>query len=178
MRWVPFVILVILITALQTSLVGVLAVTRWTIRPDLLAMVAVFVALNVRGAADAMIAGWIMGMAVDLTAAGGGATAVGPMSLAYALGIRAIYQVREALFGERAVSQAVLTFLFGLSVYWLWLTLQVLRVGHVRASVYGVMLLQAVGVALYTAILAPLAQMGLRRIRGWIISAPPGRSRR
>lgn len=182
MRWIPFVIFAYILILLQTTVAGLLVISPWAIGPvgpDLMAILAVFVALNVRSGADAMIAGWILGLALDLTAGGvGGGTVVGPMCIAYALGCRGVFHIREVIFRERAVSQALLTLLFCLFAHGLWVTLQSVRLGRVSASMYGVMLLQVVGVGLYTGLLAPLGYFALIRLRSWLIISPRGRSRR
>ncbi|MCK4277401.1 MAG: hypothetical protein KAX78_12855, partial [Phycisphaerae bacterium] len=79
MRWIPFVIFAYILILLQTTVAGLLVISPGAIGPvgpDLMAILAVFVALNVRRAADAMIAGWILGLALDLTAGGVGGGAV------------------------------------------------------------------------------------------------------
>ena len=89
MRWVPLAILIYVLVVIQTSLLGVMTL-RWAavgpIRPELGAILAVYLALYARSGTDAMLAAWIMGMAFDLTTGAGPkvSTAIGPMALGYA----------------------------------------------------------------------------------------------
>jgi len=185
MRWIPFIVLIYLVVIVQTTVGGILTFAGGgigTIGPDLMAIVAVFVAMHVRSGSDAALAAWAAGLALDLTTAGGpgAATVVGPMPIAYALAAAAVFKIREAFFRERAVPQALLALIFCLLAHGLWLTLQSLlaRGEAITWSTYGRRLLQAAMLAAYTAVLMPIAHRGLFRIRGWLIVAPAGRSRR
>ena len=180
MRWIPFLILAYLTILLQTTLGRVLmfsAAGIGTIGPDLAALLAVFVAFYVRTWADAMLAGWALGMAVDLTAvAGVGAgTVVGPMAIAYALVAGLLFRVREAFFRERAVTQAFLAWAFCLLAHGAWVSMQALLVdGPVGWPEYGRTMLQAVGLACYSAVLMPLMHFLLMRCQRWLLAAPVG----
>jgi cell shape-determining protein MreD len=181
MKWVPFIILTYLVMLAQCTVGG-----RWftfsvtgigMVGPDLSALLAVFMALNVRSSSHAALAGWVLGLAVDLTA--GGVTAVGPMPIAYAAAAAMVFQIREAFFYERPAPQVFLTLLFCLVAHGIWVTLQaVLAFGEVSWEGYGRMLLQAAALAVYTAVLMPLAYLGLRRIRKWLTPVPTGRRHR
>lgn len=184
MRWIPFVILAWLLVIVQTTLGRVLTLSGTpigSIGPDLLAIVAVFVALQARSGQDAALAGWVLGLALDLTAAGGVAspTVIGPMPIAYALASGLIYWLREAVFRERALIQALLAALFCLVAHGIWVTAQSLRAaGQMTWSAYGEVLVQAVALAVYTALLTPLGYWALRRVRRVFMTGPSGRSRR
>jgi cell shape-determining protein MreD len=128
-----------------------------------------------------MLVGWVLGFGLDLTAAGGpgGGTVLGPMAALYALTAWGVFEVRDAFFRERIHAQALLTLGFCLIVHVGWLTVQSLvAVRYMTWSVYGEMLLQAVGVAIYTALLAPLVHWGLRRGQRVLMVGPVGRGRR
>ena len=74
MRWAPFAILGYLVVLGQTTLADSVALSTRSIGvvgPDLMAICALFVALHVRGAVDAMLAAWVLGLAADLTTGGG-----------------------------------------------------------------------------------------------------------
>ncbi len=184
MRWIPFLILLYLLLLVQTTVVGMISFTsRWVgvIHPDLLAICAVFIALQVRSGIDSMLAGWALGMALDLTTGGGGggaATVIGPMAIAYALGSAAVYRVRDAFFRDRPLPQAVLAMLFVAFAHTFWVTAQTLRAGGIAPADYGIMLLQIAAVALYTALLAPIGCFALGRINRWFLLVQAGRSRR
>jgi cell shape-determining protein MreD len=185
MRWIPFIVLIYLVLAVQTTLGAVLTFSAGSlgrVGPDWMAVLVVFVALHTRSGADAAIGAWVAGLAVDLATAGGtGAiTVVGPMPIAYVLGAAVVFRMREAFFRERAVPQAMLGFIFCLIAHWTWLTLQsfLARGAGTTWSVYGGRLLQGAALGVYTAVLTPIGHLGLTRIRGWIIAAPLGRARR
>jgi rod shape-determining protein MreD len=187
MRWIPLLILTYAVVLVQTSVGWVLFIDTssvGSVGPDLVAMAAVFIALHARGASDAMLAAWILGMAVDLTTGGdmGSVTVVGPMSIAYCLAAGLLWRMREAFFRERALTQAILAFAFVAMAHGIWATAQALLApGHVSLGDYGRTLLQVLAVAGCTAVLMPLAHWGLRRCqRFFLVSAvgPGGRMRR
>lgn len=184
MYWIPFVILVYLVMLIQATVWGMLTFTGTaigTIAPDLAAMVAVFIALNARRGSEVMIAGWVLGLAVDLTTAGGAgaATAVGPMAIGYALAVAAIYRVREAFFRERVLTQAFLAAMFCIVAHGLWVVVQCLLAYEVITwRDFGRLLLQAAALAAYTGALMPLVNVLLGWTRPLLISTPAGRSRR
>ncbi len=182
-RWIPFIILAYLLTLLQTTVGGVLAwrsASLGPIGPDLLAIVVVYVALHASSGIDAMLAGWILGLCMDLTTGGGagGATVVGPMPIAYALGAASIYRVREAFFRDRPLPQAFLAFLLVALSHIFWVSVQAMRVGGLGGGAYGEMVLQTLLVALYTAVLTPLGCFALGRMRHWFLTPGARRSRR
>ncbi len=184
MKWVPFIILTYLVMLAQCTVGGVFAFSVQAIGivgPDLTALVAVFMALHVRSSSHAALAGWVLGLAVDLTtvSAIGGVTAVGPMPIAYAIAAAVVFQIREAFFHERMAPQIFLTLMFCLVAHGIWVTLQAgLTFGGVSWAGYRRMLLQAAALAVYTAVLMPPAYIGLRRIRKWLTPVPTGRRRR
>ena len=183
MRWIFFIILTFAAVLIQISVGGLLRFRGFgvgSIGPDLLAMIAVFLAMYVRSGADAMLAAWVLGLAIDLTAAGGpgGETALGPMPLAYAAAAAAIYHMRGAFFRERILAQMFLAFSFCILAHGLWVTLQaVLAYRYVTWAAYGQVLLQALALSIYTAVLMPLGHMALSRVQGLFMAAS-GRGRR
>jgi rod shape-determining protein MreD len=183
MRWIPFLILTYVVLLIQCTAGRVLVIHPEglaPIGPDLAALVAVFMAFYARGWADAVLAAWVLGLALDLTAGGGvGATAVGPMALAYAGAAGLLFRVREAFFRERAMTQALLALAFCLLTHTAWVTVQsLLAHGEVTASAYGLMMLQAVALACYSAALMPLVHFVLARCQRWFLTAPVGSGRR
>ncbi|MCD6364256.1 MAG: hypothetical protein J7M14_00095 [Planctomycetes bacterium] len=182
MHWIMVGIMVYAVTLLQTSLAGIMTVSLpWVgpVRPDLLAVPAVYMALYAHRRADAMLAGWLMGMAIDLTSGAGAgfSTAVGPMSLGYALAAGAIHTVRNVLFRKNVITQCVVTVVFCVMAHGLWLAMQWI-IAFRRIADWPTcfaMLLQALGVALYTAAVMPLGRVVLDRCRRRLISSPSGR---
>ena len=184
MRWIVFIILTFLVLVLQVTFGAFIRLRGLVIHgvgPDLLAILGVFVALNARSAADAMLAAWTLGFALDLMAIGGpgGGTAVGPMALGYVLASAAVYRLRGALLTERILAQVFITFGFCIIAHFAWVTLQsALSLRYTTWADYARMLLQAAALSVYTALLAPLLYFGLRRIGKLFIAAPPPRLRR
>ncbi|MDP6542970.1 MAG: hypothetical protein QGH60_03210 [Phycisphaerae bacterium] len=180
MRWIPFVILIYVAVLLQVA-VGALPVQfslTGNIAPDITAIIAVFFALSLRDPRDAMMSAWSLGLAMDLMLCGmgGAVTAVGPMAIAYTLGAGVIFRVREAFFRERALTKALLTLLFCLVVHSLWATMQTIL--SFAWSAWWPAITKAIGISIYTAVMAPLVCMVLERCGGWFIAAPARRLRR
>ncbi len=176
MRWIYFLILTLGAVILQTTLVQVLWLrTRvgW-VGPEVLAVVAVFVALRVRSAGEAALAGWTLGFALELTLSGPG---MGLLPLLYAAAAAGLHRIRQAFFRDRAVTQMVLTFLFCAAVYHLWAFYDVWA-GPPAAGQLGRRTFQVVGLAAYTAVLAPLVCGALRRIDRFLLAGAPRRGGR
>jgi rod shape-determining protein MreD len=184
MRWIPFLILAYLVVLLQTTAGQFLTIKTagiGSIGPDLTALVAVFVAFYARNWVDAVLAAWALGLAIDLTAAGGpgAVTVVGPMSIAYCVATGLLFRVREAFFRERALTQALLAWAFCLLAHGLWVTAQsLLAAGEMTWRGYGQTLLQAAALACYTAVLMPMVHFALSKCQRWFLPAPVGPGRR
>ena len=183
MRWIALAILTYVLMLLQTSLVDIIAIRVpkvGLVRPELLAIVVVYAALHVRSVLDAMLAGWGLGLALDITSGAGSAvsTAVGPMSLAYALAAGVIYKLREAVFREKAVTQCVMALLFCTLAHWMWILMQwALACRDTAGWGIALMFVQALLLAAYTAAITPLVHLGLKACRSWIIASPAGARR-
>jgi len=184
MRWIALAILTYVLTLLQTSLVDVITFRVpgvGLVRPELLAVVVVYSALHVGSILDAMLAGWALGLALDVTtgAGSGVSTAVGPMSLAYALGAGGIYKIRGAVFRDKVVTQCTMTLVFCISAHGMWILMQWrLAFGDTAGTGIVLMLVQAVLLAAYTAAIAPALALGLKAGRRWLIASPAGPRRR
>ena len=181
MRWILFVIMVYLVIQVQTTVGKVLTVPSTglgPIGPDLAAIVAVFLALRVRTVVEVALASWALGLAVDLStaAAVGAGTKVGPMALTYVLAGVAVFRMRDALFGERVISQVLLGLVFAAVAHLLWVLLQSLLTGG--WEYWWSATCQAMALSLYTAILAPVGCRMLDRVGRWLVVAPMGRARR
>ncbi len=178
MRWIPLLILTYFVVLLETTLGRVLFIDTASlglVGPDLTALVVVFVAFYARSATDAMLTGWILGFAVDLTVGGamGAITVVGPMSISYSLVAGLLWRVRDAFFRERALTQALLAMAFCILAHGMWLTAQaILASGSAAFADYGQTLLQALAGACYTALLMPMAHYALSKCqRSFLVSA-------
>lgn len=183
MRWVLLAILIYLLSLVHTSLGGLLTFTvpsLGNVSPDLLAILAVLLAMHAVSAADAMLAAWLMGLVIDLTTGAGAeaSTAVGVMSLTYALAAGVIYRLREIVFRDSVMAQCLMVVVFCILAHWLWVTVQwIIALRFMMWSGYGVMLFQATALAFYSAVLTGLLSWPLRRCIRWIIVIPPGRQR-
>ncbi len=181
MRWLPYLLLIAVTVLLQATLVGLVTIrtdTLGPVGPDLAALVVVFMALHLRSGTDAALTGWAAGTLLDLTTAGGltGGTVIGPMGVGYVLGAVVVFRGREVLFQERAAPQIILAFLFTVVAHGVWALGQT-RFGTVGDAL-GPWWLQSLAVALYTALLMPVAHWLLRRPRRWFIVTPTGRAGR
>lgn len=179
MRWIRFIILTYLVILVQVSLCGLLRIGTplGSAQLDLVAIVAVFVVFYARQGVDAMLACWILGLCVDLTTGGGFAQTpvVGPMAISYAVLGGMLWRMREAFFRDRPLTQAFMTGLFCMLSTWLWMTMQHLRMGSWQG--FGSMFVQAIAVALFTAVLTPLVQFVLSRTVRWVFLPARDRSR-
>lgn len=184
MRWIFFLVLAWLLTAVQSTVGGVLSIelgSIGTIAPDMLASLAVFAALYVRRATDAMLAAFVLGLALDLTTsgAGGAAAVVGPMAIGYALAAKVVFELGEAFFRQRASTRIFMTGVFCIIAHVIWVTAQLLLAYKLAAwSDYGRMLLQAVGISAYSAVVAPFLIWVFVRFHGLLLSVPIASSRR
>jgi rod shape-determining protein MreD len=179
MRWVPFLILVYLVLLAQTTVGKVLTfqeTTLGTVGPDLAAIVAVFLALRLREGVDLALAGWVLGLAVDLTTAG---QAVGPMPLAYVVAGMAVLKMREAFFRERIPTQMLMALVFCLLAHGIWVTVETILApaGGRSWGGYFQMLKQALALAIYTAVLMPLGRWVLSKLDRFVIVSPGQRTR-
>ena len=116
MRWWLLAILAVAGAVVQQTFAQVLWLKTGVgyVGPDLLAAIAVFVGLSVRSGTDAAIAGWVLGMALELTLSGPGTGALG---LLFALATAAISRLRSGMFHERVLTRMLLGLIFCLMVY-------------------------------------------------------------
>ena len=164
-----FAILAAVAIVLQTALGPHLADSLWA-SPDWLFLLLVYLALHAP-AADAMLAGWILGLLWDL----GGNERIGLGAMVFGLCAAGIVQVRELLLTHRPLTTVSVTWCFGLGV---WAALGLYQLWfhfdwpYVKADLLAV---------LYTAALAPYLHGGLRRmdsLLGLRASRGSGRRRR
>ena len=104
MRWLTFMLLVVVLLTAQTTLAPRLALIG--ARPDWLLIVIVFFALHAP-AQDAVIGAWIIGGCADLMTI----ERPGLLALSYTLVAMAVTPIREYLFRYRALTRFVVTLL-------------------------------------------------------------------
>ncbi|MCK5114837.1 MAG: rod shape-determining protein MreD [Phycisphaerae bacterium] len=184
MRWVGFGIFAYLFVMVQMTLGNILTLDRLAmgpVGPDFLVIFALFIAFNARDVIDAMLAGWVLGMLIDLTTGGGG-SCVGPMAILYSFVTWGAFSIREGIYSERALTQVIVAGLFCIITHGLWITIQSLVAFKLSWGGYGAMLLQVFFSGLYTAVLTPMVYFGLMLFRSYLIDSLPqrggGRSRR
>ncbi|MBT3200773.1 MAG: hypothetical protein HN350_12745 [Phycisphaerales bacterium] len=180
MRWIPFVILIYVAVLIQVTVAALPVQFAFTgnIAPNILAILAVFFTLSVRDSRDAMMAAWALGFSLDLLLCGMGgvATAVGPMSISFVLGSALIFRVREAFFRDRAIARGLLTLLFCMVVHTLWASMQTLLV--FTWSAWWPAIARAIGISIYSAVLAPVICILLQQVGVFFIANPARRQRR
>ena len=182
-HWAPFILLSVLILLLQTTVGSLLAFTVHdvgTVSPDLLALVVTTIAMWARNPVDIMLVAWGVGFVLDLTSTGGlaGTSSVGPMALGYAIAAGIIYRIREAFFREKVLPQAMLVLIFCLLSNIFRVTMQMVVSWHWDGSTFGRQLVQAVLLALYSAVMVVPFFWIFSGIHRWLITTPPGRGGR
>lgn len=182
MRWIPFAICSYLFIVLQCSLIQILKIDLFGFGPfcpDIVVIMALYIALHVRDLVDGLIAGWVLGTLLDLTISGPGGR-FGLMGIFFILAVYIIFSVREALFRNRALPQMLMGGFFVFLTNGLWVTLQaVLAWGVMSLNSYGSILLQVLMSGLYTALLTPLVFLALSQAKRILFETPQiGRSQR
>ena len=180
MRWVPFAIVAYALIVLQTTFGRFLSFgtdNLGRVGPDLLAIAAVFLAVQAMNVFEVMIAAWVLGLILDLTTGtAGGMTVVGPMAISYALAAGFVFKVREAVFSDQVLTQVILGFVFCLIAHGAWIFMQSALTWSWSAG--GRLLVQAMALAIYTGLLTPILFRFLYRMRGLLIQLPARRTQR
>jgi rod shape-determining protein MreD len=149
MRWIRFAVLVLLASVLQASLVGVMAILRPDIRPDLLLILLVFFATRA-GSTDAVIASFVIGFIADLISPTAGV--MGPRIISFGLFGTLLSEVQGVISTRRPLYQAVIIFLMGTLTAGLTYLLASLRAEEVPGRLAAQLLWQP----LYSAVIGPL----------------------
>ena len=161
MRWVLFAVALYIVVVLQTAVTPLLSLHA--VRPDLTALLAIHIALA-GPAVDAVLAAWIIGLAVDLNGAAFGSHAnVGANALAYSLTALLILRLRSVFFRDHASTYFFLALVGTFSIqtvttlHMLYVTDQMSRLAEgLMVSAY---------TAIFTAAVSPYAFWVLRRAR-------------
>ena len=173
MHWIALVILIYVVTALQSAAMPFIAVN--TIRPDLMVIVAVHYALAAR-TYDALLACWLIGLAIDLSGISYQKHGnVGIHALVLGLIALPIVKMRNFIFRDSVLTQLFFTFL----------------AKFVLDLMVGLHMMYAIGdwsrtrevvvtgfyADIYTAVLAPYGNWFLKRLRGPLGIGAPQRLR-
>ena len=148
MRWLTFIILLLVVLVVQSSVAPHLALLG--ARPDFVLVIVAFFALYARPW-DAVLAAWVLGACADLMTV----ERLGFLALSYSLAAVLIISIREYLFRYRAATHFVLVLGVALLLRMAWAVYA--GILYDRAGSWG----GAIGrdwllVALYTACWAPL----------------------
>lgn len=111
MRWFNFIILLFLSLVVQVGVARLFGLGPQRVMPDLLVMVAVVLAFRAPGD-HALIAGWILGLAKDLTSQ----APLGCYAMAFGLLAWAVVHLRELFYGDHPLTLIVFTFFAGFMV--------------------------------------------------------------
>jgi rod shape-determining protein MreD len=162
MHWIALVILMYVVTALQSAAVPFIAVN--TIRPDLMVIVAVHYALAAR-TYDALLACWFFGLAIDLSGISYQTHGnVGIHALALGLIAVPIVKMRYFIFRDSVLTQLFFTFAAKFAMDFL-VGLHMMRAIGDWSRMREVVV-QGLYAAIYTAVLAPYGNWFLKRMRG------------
>jgi rod shape-determining protein MreD len=166
MKWLQFVILAVIAVVCQTTVVEAMAIHG--IRPNWVFILAVHYALWAPWP-EAAIAGWLLGLTLDMTSMG----RVGVHAFTFGAAVWLITYIRQAVFRDHALTQFVITFVMmfavqGVVVFYHWWD----AAGPVSLRGLGWTVLFT---ALYTAAWAPYLHWPLIRLEGWTgLSTRPG----
>ncbi len=156
MRWLAFAIVVVIGLTAQTALAPRVAV--YSVRPDWLLVVVVFLALYVPSK-PAVIGAWIIGISADLMTV----ERMGFIALSFALTALAILSIRDYLFRNHWSTQLAITLVACVSVRGVWMIYQRTMFEHSTGLASSV-LVDVVLVSVYTALWAPLIHGLLNRM--------------
>ncbi len=166
MKLPAFFILALLTLLVQGTLVPQLEVAG--ARPDLLFILAVHYALWGPWP-DAALAGWVLGLLVDLQSHG----RVGLHAFAFGAAAWAIVRVRQILFRDHWMAQIVVTFVFCMIVRVGVTAYDTYRGGDLSVPFWSETIF---GVSLYTAMFTPVLHWPLIRIHRWTGLKPTQRT--
>ena len=152
MRWIPFIVLVLVGALLEAgNLLNLIALGSWHIRPAVLIVLLVFFAVRCR-MREALIAAFIIGLAMDLVG-----PLMGPHVVSYCLIGGLLKQLSEYFPTRRIFHQVTLILIVYLVAEILAYWLTVLKTGERQENVYQVFLLTAS----YSACIGPFLWRGL-----------------
>jgi rod shape-determining protein MreD len=107
MHWIRFMILTLIATVVQSSLVNVLALTEAQVKPNLLLILMVFFSIHC-AAQEAILSAFLIGLFADLIGAG-----MGPQLLAFGVIGSLISEVRHIMVLRRIPQQMIAVFVAG-----------------------------------------------------------------
>ena len=171
MRWIGFFLVALAAAAVQVSLGAILRIrlggSGLCLAVDFLAILAVAIGLRGPDPAQSALAGWCLGLLIDLSTTG---TPVGLYAVTFAMATGVVAQIRPAVFVENPLTQAILAVVLCLLAHG---AARVFVCLYVRpGGDLGRQLLQTLLVGLCTAVVTPLAMRALRPVTGLIVLQP------
>ncbi|MEE8168916.1 MAG: rod shape-determining protein MreD [Phycisphaerae bacterium] len=168
MRWALFAVVLYVVVVVQTALVPFIEVQ--SVRPDLLVLLAVYLALAAP-TAEALLAGWIIGFAVDLNSLSfAPASNVGAFALVYGMTVLVIVQLRRFTFRDHGVTYFMSVFAAALAIHAAVNAHTLYVTGQSDRWIDALAI--STGTAFYTALISPYAHWVCRRHRAMLGLAP------
>lgn len=146
MRWLRFAVFILIVTVLQASLLGIVAVTQLNIKPNLLLILLVFFAIYCN-TTDAIITSFAIGFAADMSIA----SAVGSQTVSFGLFGTALAYLHRVIAIRKMPYQSLAIFIIGTLVGLLAHVLALLKGQPAIPNIYTAIL----GTALYSAVVGP-----------------------
>ncbi len=166
MKWLPFAILALVMLAVQATVGGLLGIALGDgllLGVDFLAILAVLVGMKTRAGTDALLAGWMLGLLIDLASP---RMPIGLYALTFSLATSLVYYARGSIFTTNPVSQMLMTFGF-VAVAHGAARLFIHLVAPPAGSRLGLDLVEALLLAMCSAAAAPLV-MGVLHKLDWL----------
>ncbi len=147
MRWFRFAVFILIVTVIQASLLDMVAVTQFKIKPNLLLILLVFFATS-SNTTDAIISSFAIGLAADISIG----SVMGSHTISFVLFGTALAYLHRVIAIKKISYQAFAIFLTALLIGILAHFLALLRGESTVSNVYSAVL----GIALYSAVVGPL----------------------
>ncbi len=146
MRWVRFVVLVLVVTFLQAGVVNIISVTRFNIKPDLLLVLLVFFAIY-SNTSEAIITSFTIGFTADLIA-----SSMGTQMISFGLLGTLLSNLHRFIAIRKKTYQSVTIFVVSILAGLLIILLRFIK-GQPPAPKYTCLLL--LGTSFYSSIMGP-----------------------
>lgn len=160
MKWVSLAVAVMACVVLHTTVGPRLAIGP--VRPDFLVVLAVFIAMHVRGL-DVIAAGCVLGMIADLQSI----ERFGVLAFAYTGAAALAFAFRNHVFRSHPLSHFAMTFFAACGVQ-LVLLLYYVITGGLGVERWASQLVGGLMIALYSAVWAPPVHAALLRLAPWV----------
>jgi rod shape-determining protein MreD len=164
MRWFRFAVLVVIVTLLQASLVDIISVSRFNIKPDLLLILMVFFSIYC-SQPEAIITSFTIGFAADIIG-----PAMGTRMLSFGLAGTMLAYLHGLITIQKMPQQSLMIFISGLFTGFAAHFLTFLKGQQAGANVYTVIFWTSA----YSSLVGPFLFLPI----GWWMRIKIGRYRR